>query len=43
MPADTEVRISRFAELIGTALVAGHRDVQKRQLLGETSQRPLLD
>ena len=28
MPADTEVRISRFAELIATALVAGHRDEQ---------------
>jgi uncharacterized protein YoaH (UPF0181 family) len=42
MPADTEVRISRFAELIGTALVAGHHDLQKRQLLGETSQRPVL-
>jgi sugar diacid utilization regulator len=42
MPADTEARINGFAELIGTALVAGHRDEQKRQLLGETSQRPLL-
>jgi hypothetical protein len=42
MPADTEVRISRFAELIGTALVAGHRESQKRQLLGEASQRPFL-
>jgi hypothetical protein len=42
MPADTEVRISRFAELIGTALVAGHRDLQRKQLLGEESQRPLL-
>jgi sugar diacid utilization regulator/uncharacterized protein YoaH (UPF0181 family) len=42
MPADTEVRISRFAELIGAALVAGHHDEQKRQLLSETSQRPLL-
>jgi sugar diacid utilization regulator len=39
MPADTEVRISRFAELIATALVAGHRDEQKRQLLAEGSQR----
>jgi sugar diacid utilization regulator len=39
MPADTEVRISRFAELIATALVAGHRDEQKRQLLAEASQR----
>jgi GAF domain-containing protein len=42
MPADTEVRISRFAELIGTALVAGHREEQKRRLLGEASQRPFL-
>jgi hypothetical protein len=40
MPAETEVRISRFAELIATAVVAGYRDEQKRQLLGETSQRP---
>ena len=39
MPADTEVRISRFAELICTALVAGCRDEQKRQLLAEGSQR----
>jgi sugar diacid utilization regulator len=42
MPADTETRISRFAELIATALVAGYRDQQKRQLLGETSQRSTL-
>ena len=39
MPADTEVRIGRFAELIATALVAGCRDEQKRQLLAEGSQR----
>jgi sugar diacid utilization regulator len=39
MPADTEVRISRFAELICTALVVGCRDEQKRQLLAEGSQR----
>ena len=38
MPADTEVRISAFAELIGTVVVAGHRDAQKRQLLTEASQ-----
>jgi sugar diacid utilization regulator len=48
MPGDTEVHISRFAELIATALVAGHRDEQKRQLLAEGSQRlglmdPLLE
>src|ERR1700722_13240533 len=39
MPADTEVRIGRFAELISTALVAGYRDEQKRQLLAEGSRR----
>jgi sugar diacid utilization regulator len=42
MPADTETRISRFAELIATALVAAHRDEQNRQLLGEASRRPFL-
>src|SRR5882757_1874498 len=39
MPADTEVHISRFAELIATALVAGYRDEQKRLLLAEASHR----
>jgi uncharacterized protein YoaH (UPF0181 family) len=39
MPADTEAHISRFAELTATALVAGHRDEQKRQLLAEGPQR----
>jgi sugar diacid utilization regulator len=39
MPADTEVRIGRFAELIATAVVAGYRDEQNRQLLAEGSQR----
>jgi sugar diacid utilization regulator len=39
MPADTEVHVSRFAELIATALVAGYRDEQKRQLLADGSQR----
>jgi hypothetical protein len=38
MPADTEGRISAFAELIGTVVVAGYRDEQKRQLLTEASQ-----
>jgi hypothetical protein len=38
MPADTEVLISRFAELIAAAVVAGHRDEQKRQLFAEASQ-----
>jgi sugar diacid utilization regulator len=42
LPADTEVRISRFAELIATALVAGHRDEQNRQLLTEASRRSKL-
>jgi hypothetical protein len=42
MPADTEMRISRFAEAIAAAVVAGYRDEQKRQLLGEASHRPLL-
>jgi hypothetical protein len=42
MPADTEVRISGFAELVAGALVAGYRDEQKRQMLGATSERPLL-
>jgi sugar diacid utilization regulator len=39
MPADTEVRVSRFAELIASAVVAGYRDEQKRQLLAEASRR----
>src|ERR1700722_8435366 len=39
LAADTEVRIGRFAELIATALVAGYRDEQKRQLLAEGSHR----
>jgi hypothetical protein len=39
LPADTEVRISRFADLIAIAVVAGYRDEQKRQLLADTSQR----
>jgi len=39
MPADTEGHMSHCAELIATALVAGHRDEQKRQLLAEASQR----
>jgi sugar diacid utilization regulator len=39
MPADTEVHIGRFAELIAIAVVAGHRDQQNRQLLAEGSRR----
>ncbi len=39
MPADTEVRIGQFAELIAAAVVAGYRDEQKRQLLAEVSER----
>ena len=42
MPADTEARISGFAELVASVVVAGYRDEQKRQLLSETSQRPFL-
>jgi hypothetical protein len=38
MPAETETRISRFTELIATAVVAGYREEQKRQLLGEATQ-----
>jgi sugar diacid utilization regulator len=39
MPADTEARISSFAELVAMALVAGYRDEQKRELLAEGSHR----
>ena len=39
MRADTEARISAFAELIGTVVVAGYRDEQTRLLLTEASQR----
>jgi PucR-like helix-turn-helix protein/GAF domain-containing protein/diguanylate cyclase with GGDEF domain len=42
MPADTEVRISGFAELIGTAVVAGYRDEQKRQMFDDTARHSLL-
>jgi PucR C-terminal helix-turn-helix domain/GGDEF-like domain/GAF domain len=42
MPADTEVRISSFAELVGTALVAGYRDDQRRQMFDDASRRPSL-
>ena len=38
MRANTEARISAFAELIGTVVVAGYRDQQKRQLLTEAPQ-----
>jgi signal transduction histidine kinase len=39
MPADTEARVTHCAELAATALVAGYRDEQKRQLLAETARR----
>jgi signal transduction histidine kinase len=39
MPADTEVRISRCAELAASAVVAGYREEQKRQLRAEASRR----
>jgi hypothetical protein len=42
MRADTEVRISAFAELVGIAVVAGYRDEQKRQMLDDTGRRSLL-
>jgi len=42
MPTDTEARLRGLAELVATALVAGYRDDQKRQLLEETSNRPCL-
>jgi sugar diacid utilization regulator len=42
MPADTEARISGFAELIGVALMAGLRDEQRRQVLNDSSRRSLL-
>ena len=42
MPADTEARISAFAELVGIAVVAGYRDEQKRQMLDDTGRRSLL-
>jgi sugar diacid utilization regulator len=42
MPADTEARISAFAELVGAALVAGYRDEQTRQMLDDTSRRSAL-
>jgi hypothetical protein len=42
MTADAEARISGFAELVGTALVASYRDEQKRQMFDDTSRRSLL-
>jgi sugar diacid utilization regulator/uncharacterized protein YoaH (UPF0181 family) len=39
LPADTEVHIVRFAELIAAAVVAGYRDEQKRQLMAEGTKR----
>ena len=42
MPADSEARISAFAELVGTALMAGYRDEQRRQMFDDASRRPLL-
>src|SRR6476646_3237992 len=39
MPADTEVHVVRFAELIATAVVAGYREEQNRQLLAEAARR----
>jgi PucR C-terminal helix-turn-helix domain/GGDEF-like domain/GAF domain len=42
MPADPEARIIGFAELIGTAVVAGYRDEQRRQICGDTSRHSSL-
>jgi hypothetical protein len=39
MPADTEAHITRFAELVAAAVVAGYRDEQNRQLIAEASRR----
>jgi hypothetical protein len=39
MPAGTEAIVSHWAELIATALVAGYRDEQKRQLVAEATRR----
>jgi PucR C-terminal helix-turn-helix domain/GGDEF-like domain/GAF domain len=42
IPAGTEARICGFAELCGSAVVAGYRDEQKRQMFDDTSRRPAL-
>jgi PucR C-terminal helix-turn-helix domain/GAF domain/GGDEF-like domain len=42
MPADTEARISGLAELVGTAVVAGYRDEQRRLMFDDSSRRWLL-
>ncbi len=42
MPAHTEARIAAFAELIGIAVVAGYRDEQTRQMLGDASRHSSL-
>lgn len=39
MPADTEVRVGRFAELAATALVAGYPDAHEPQSIAEASRR----
>jgi putative methionine-R-sulfoxide reductase with GAF domain len=39
MHADTEARISGFAELVASAVVAGYREQESRLLFGEVSQR----
>jgi hypothetical protein len=40
-PADTEAGISRFAELVARAVLAGYRNQQGGQPLGDVSRRPL--
>jgi GAF domain-containing protein len=42
LPADTKAHIGSFAELVATAVVAGYRDEQKRQILGGASRGPLV-
>lgn len=42
LPAGTEAHVGSFTELVATAVVAGYRDEQKRQILGEASRRPLV-
>jgi hypothetical protein len=40
-PAATEASITRFAELVARAVVAGYRNQQNGQPLGDVSRRPL--
>jgi hypothetical protein len=40
-PAASEANISRFAELVARAVVAGYRNPEDGQSLGDVSRRPL--